>query len=544
MRFINNVSATALLSAILQLGSTVATDSSSGSLKIDFNVKREVPKGDIVKRDDPEGAVVMKLMNHKTLYIAELYIGSNEDKVHVHVDTGSSDLWVPASDVTCSKENPLAALGEGDDDDDDDENSGEGEQPSETQGGPSRGNKRDEGQIYSSLYPSGHPQTTNLPGAGNPGFISNSSNTAAGESQSSESLTCTAHGSFNTEASDTFETNNTIPFYAAYGDGTYAFGDWGQDTIKIGNASVHNASFAIANATSNDIGVFGIGLRGLESTSSFGYFYDSLPYKMKSNGVINKVLYSLYLNNINASTGSVLFGAIDHAKHEGHLETLPVVKGRDGTFSDLAVELKHVALNHEGDKELILQNSTIVILDSGSTISYLTSHQVKSLGEALDGEFIESQGAFKVDCELQNSNSTMDFTFGNSDIHVPLSELIMPENETSCYLGILPSQKEGNETETALFGDNILRSAYIVYDLEDLQVQIAQARYTDEEDIRVVGGKESTSGSSGSNSSSNGTTSGGVGSSSSTEHANSGFSIYNLPWVSVLAGLATSLALV
>ena len=175
-------------------------------------------------------------------------------------------------------------------------------------------------------------------------------------------------------------------------------------------------------------------------------------------------------------------------------------------------------------------------------MSYLLPHQLEAVGQAFDGEL--SDGKYKVDCELLNSNSTLDLTFGSKIINVPVSKLILPQNETSCYLGILPQPQEQNQKTYALFGDNILRSAYIVYDLEDLQVQIAQARYTDEEDIRVVGGKESTSGSTGSNSSSNGTTSGGVGSSSSTEHANSGFSIYNLPWVSVLAGLATSLALV
>lgn len=37
-----------------------------------------------------------------------------------------------------------------------------------------------------------------------------------------------------------------------------------------------------------------------------------------------------------------------------------------------------------------------------------------------------------------------------------------------------------------LFGDNVLRSAYLVYDLDEFEISIAQARYTTEGEISVI----------------------------------------------------------
>lgn len=558
MRFINNISLTALLSTLSQLTPTVSADPSLGSLKIDFNVKRGVPRDEVSaidgsksrfsRRANEDGAVVMELMNHQILYIAELHVGSNEDKVHVHVDTGSSDLWVMSSDVECTKENPFTSL----DQEQEGNKTEKREQPSKSKIDYAAREKRADGQVYSSLYAPNGPETTNIPGSEILSSYFNSN--SIGASGSGETKTCTTHGTFNTGASETFESNGTEPFLTLYGDGTYAFGLWGQDTIKIGNISVSDVSFAIANLTSNDIGVLGIGLPGLETTAEFGYTYENLPYKMKSDGVIDKVLYSLYLNEADANTGSVLFGAIDHAKYEGTLETLPLTKGRDGTILDFSIELNHISLDLEGETKHISKDTVNVILDSGTTASYLLPQQLKAVGESLGGEFIETEGGYKVDCEYLESNSTLDLTFGNKIIHVPFSDLVLPENETSCYLGILPYEGEANKTAFPVFGDNILRSAYIVYDLEDYQIHIGQAYYTDEENIEVVKGNVTTGGGqnsttvaggskSNSTSTSNGASSGSGQSPSSSEQTNAGLSIYNLSWISVL-GLVIPLSLV
>ena len=47
------------------------------------------------------GPVAVKLDNEIITYSADITIGSNNQKLSVIVDTGSSDLWVPDSNAVC-----------------------------------------------------------------------------------------------------------------------------------------------------------------------------------------------------------------------------------------------------------------------------------------------------------------------------------------------------------------------------------------------------------------------------------------------------------
>ncbi|CAL1201259.1 unnamed protein product [Candida parapsilosis] len=90
----------------------------------------------------------------------------------------------------------------------------------------------------------------------------------------------------NTGNSDTFKRNDTGSFQIQYADGTFATGIWGHDTVRIGDISVPDLSFAIANETSSDIGVLVLDYSVWKTTTSFGYMYENLPMKMKSDGVL------------------------------------------------------------------------------------------------------------------------------------------------------------------------------------------------------------------------------------------------------------------
>ena len=94
-----------------------------------------------------------------------------------------------------------------------------------------------------------------------------------------------------------------------------------------------------------------------------------------------------------------------------------------------------------------------------------------------------------VPCSLrQDQSQSLDFCFGNSSgprIKVPVPEIIYPFGAPSnignvtaedgtelCYLGLI-----GNPGPLALLGDTFIRSAYIVYDVDNLQISMAQAVY-------------------------------------------------------------------
>ena len=50
---------------------------------------------------DKRGPVAVKLDNEIITYSADITVGSNNQKLSVIVDTGSSDLWIPDSKAIC-----------------------------------------------------------------------------------------------------------------------------------------------------------------------------------------------------------------------------------------------------------------------------------------------------------------------------------------------------------------------------------------------------------------------------------------------------------
>ena len=251
--------------------------------------------------------------------------------------------------------------------------------------------------------------------------------------------------------------------------------------------------------------------------------------------MINKAIYSLYLDKADANTGSILFGAIDHAKYQGELVTLNMQRTyrQVSTPVRIQVPVSGITYSASGDTSTILSDSTGVVLDTGSTLSYFFSDTLKSLGTALGGSYSSSYGAYIVDCDLLSSSNTLDINFGgNKTIEVPISDLVLRYSRSQCILGVL---EQSSSSSYMLFGDNILRSAYIVYDVEDYQVSLAQISYTNDESIEIVGsnGITNTSGSGSSSSSSSGSSSssssGSSSSASSTTSSRGGTDILTIP---------------
>ena len=497
---------------LLPLVSSKAKDVSPASFKVEFSIRRGSardvlsPVGNsrpkFVKRDE-DGSQEIELINEQTFYLANLYIGSNEDKNQVLVDTGSSDLWVMSHDLECY----ASSYGKRKRDAKNVFNVGSGlkfVEENEVNNRPtkSRNNKAIVKKAETSAYNSFTYLTDSPEASEDPEPSYDTYSYYSYESYYGGSNTCTSYGTFNTENSDSFVQNDTDPFMISYADNSFAIGIWGHDTVRIGDLLVEDLSFAVANESSSDIGVLGIGLPGLEVTNdASGYTYENLPLRMKSDGVINKALYSLYLDKADAEAGSILFGAVDHAKYIGTLETLKL----RNTYEEYDYPVKFdvpvdkIAVNKDGKTSTVLSSTDGAVLDSGSTLSYLRSDQIEGIADALDGVYSYIADAYVIDCDYQNdTTSTLQISFGKKIINVPLSDLVLESTYgTTCYLGLF---EQSSNSSYILFGDNVLRNAYVVYDLEDNEVHIGQAYYTDDEDIEIVentvptgGGQDSTS---------------------------------------------------
>ncbi|AAS54299.2 AGL192Wp [Eremothecium gossypii ATCC 10895] len=308
-------------------------------------------------------------------------------------------------------------------------------------------------------------------------------------------LNCYEHGSFDTSRSSTWKDNNT-QFHIRYGDSTYAHGTWGTDRLDLGQANVDGLTFAVAHASNSSVAVLGIGLPAMETTMSsqqFGYQYDNLPMVLKRNNVIKKTVYSMFINELNAKTGSVLFGAVDHSKYKGTLNTVPLVNANYRRRVNKPVEL-HVTLAaiglHTGrdeDKVQTLLGSKVpALLDSGTTLTYFPMQLADRLARAAGARWHSEEVGYIVDCNSRRLHQTAYiYDFGGFQIRSPLSDYSMMTNvRGTCRFGIMP-----HSSDYVILGDVFLTRAYVVFDLEALEVSMAQANYEGgKEQIEVIAG--------------------------------------------------------
>lgn len=188
-------------------------------------------------------------------------------------------------------------------------------------------------------------------------------------------------------------------------------------------------------------------------------------------------------------TGSILFGGVDTAKYHGDLTVLPVQKSSNDTYRDFTVALSSVSVIDSTGKTAFSQENLAlpVILDSGTTITYLPDNVVNPIISGV-GALDDPDLGLIVPCSLRASPAKFSFTFGGNggpSIEVPLEEFItdiylddgsQPEFRdgagTACGFGLMSSG-----TGPILFGDTFLRSAYVVYDLSNNEIGIAQTNY-------------------------------------------------------------------
>lgn len=224
---------------------------------------------------------------------------------------------------------------------------------------------------------------------------------------------------------------------------------------------------------------------------------------MVANSLIQSPAYSLWLNDLNANTGSIMFGGVDTDKFHGSLATLPIQVDRGSSQpTEFFVALTGLSF---GGRRIGGDRKDAVLLDSGSSLAYLPDDLVTSLYQTLNAQYDPSQGLATVSCDLIGSSTTLDFSFSGATISVPMAELVIPVQSSSgspfgisnvpqvCLFAIEPAG--GN---TAVLGDPFLRSAYVVYDLGNNQISMAQTNFNaTSSTIREIGtGKQAVPGAS------------------------------------------------
>lgn len=336
------------------------------------------------------------LENEITLYFATLRLGTPAQEFQVHIDTGSSDLWVNVPDSQLCTQ-------------------------------------------YSRY--------------------------------------CQQTGTYNSDDSSTYEVIAPNGFNVTYADGSTANGDYVTDTLRFEDATIQNFQFGVASTSTSPEGILGIGYTSNEGAAQSGLdnTYPNLPAALQQAGVTNTNAYSLYLDDLEANTGNILFGGVDTSKYNGDLTTFPII-GTYGYYSEFLIGMTGVGV--DGTAGSITSDQAIaVLLDSGTSLTYLPNSIAQTLYDRYGLQYDSRSGTAPCSCSLGNQDGSVDFSFSSLTISVPLSELVLDVSTNpavqSCAFGVAPSGGSG----ISILGDTFLRSAYVVYDLTNNEISMAQATY-------------------------------------------------------------------
>ncbi|RYP05828.1 hypothetical protein DL764_003539 [Monosporascus ibericus] len=297
---------------------------------------------------------------------------------------------------------------------------------------------------------------------------------------------------FDPPESSTYTALSDAPFQIVYLDGSGANGTYFQDHINIGGTEIESLQMGLAEDSTINSGLLGIGYSANVAARDP---YPTIIDLLEEQGLIAIRAYSLWLNAYSADMGTILFGGVDTEKFLGELIAVPVLPdGRTGIYHSFAVALSSLTLNYtDGSSDTVIQQPVPVILDSGTTLTYLppriADYIYNALGAVDDTWYT---GLVYIDCAYLRNESglTFDFQFGGDSgplVRVPVNEVVldnvmeyvemglpippgMPFADDVCSFGIHPGDQG-----IYLLGDTFLRSAYVVYDLENHEVAMAQA---------------------------------------------------------------------
>jgi hypothetical protein len=225
-------------------------------------------------------------------------------------------------------------------------------------------------------------------------------------------------------------------------------------------------------------------------------------------GLIKSRSFSLFLDDVELKTGSILFGGLDTAKFNGELVTLSIHRDDHrnswtyGLYVSQSLFLTSLSGNFNGTSTQYTpeQYSSTAILDSGAsalTVPPFIFDQLVSSAPIV----LQHEGSAAMLCKDMDPGAYLTVGLAGingaaTTIDIPMSNLVMPifqgpyahpqpytyQGEELCVFAVARGTASHN-----LLGDPLLRSAYTVFNLDERTVSIAQASYrTTESDVKEV----------------------------------------------------------
>ena len=195
-----------------------------------------------------------------------------------------------------------------------------------------------------------------------------------------------------------------------------------------------------------------------------------------------------------AKTGSLLFGGVDTGKYEGNMANIAMYPSADsGVVDRFSVAFTSLSITSPSGSDTLTPTAygEAVVLDSGTTLTYLPDDLANAVYNEVGAVYSSEVEAALCDCYTGDVDGTLNFGFAGANgvtIKVPMSELVSPlflndgsqgsftNGQPACIFGIGPLSSLGDGSPI-LFGDTVLRSAYVVYDLKNFRIGLAPTKF-------------------------------------------------------------------
>lgn len=296
---------------------------------------------------------------------------------------------------------------------------------------------------------------------------------------------CDEYGYYDPKSSNT-SINIATPYTASYFDGTVSYGHYFNDTIKITNELIlKNVKFGLVEQSNSNINIAGLGIIYQDEKAPVLYNY------MYNAGYISRRMFSTYFSTT-SQTGALIFGGVDKNKYSD-LGLIPILDPQSYT-----INLQQVSI----DSDIINDSGYLILLDTGSDASLIPEELWHQMHQAYDGKItsvpisgMESEPGYNYIFKCQNAKPFI-LDFSGKKVTMKPENLIFTlydyngqaivDSESGAAL-CASSLVVTLDRETGfIFGTNLLKGLYVSWDVDNMELGIADAVFNSGEQLVEV----------------------------------------------------------
>ncbi|GJC87590.1 putative aspartic-type endopeptidase opsB [Colletotrichum liriopes] len=327
------------------------------------------------------------------------------------------------------------------------------------------------------------------------------------------------HGAFNASKSTTYVNPGTESFSEKYTN-DYVSGDWVSDTLEIAGTQVPKLVMGFVRSADTFVGVLGLGFNvSSYSSSSASPSPSSLdavptvPERLLKDGFINSTAYSVWLDDKSAKSGNLLLGAIDKSKFEGPLIRFPtsssvtsygtrmfdtIISSVNGSKS-ATDELQPLGRGLLSEEDYMYDSDKInVRLAPDSSFSVLPSALALDIWALAGASWNNNLYYAVIPCaaaETSTGHIVMQlYGIEGPVLNVSIADLVVPKESWShsewswdtessaeyCLFGVQSDNSTSmsyGSSYSYYLGGAMLKQEYMVFDLANAEIAIAQAKF-------------------------------------------------------------------